>query len=555
MDDTSLRDLSNALSQVLRPHLERSESLRRTVALVGKWLTEEATRAATEEASMPDASHQEGVDSGSTPVSAGPSVDARDSAPAFAAAERPASAPEPLAVENSTALVPLRLGNAIVQVQTKGTVEELGRAIQSGTEPMANIARLSDGVCDRLEADLRLIERRCRLKATSCRHFAKKRAAAEGTGAAYTARHGMDQLLAEAKAMQSCFLWVFWRDRSQPDDVTLATIAENYDAHADAVALVRQLSEEGPEQPGEMAEALQLLAQANSALRVALSNTWLTEDDRDQYEVHVWLRDTTASRRVFLDRHMTSDDPANPAEATALRARVKKISNRMDDRAARTKGIKSSLSQIKFHAGQIVKNRTDGALGHWKRIAEAVSKLRELGVPSSDRRITDAVDPRAAEWLPAEALALRGLPEIVTRVRALNPASVHDTDDAVPSERDWSKAVYEVRELLRGTRAVVIGGEPNGVAAGRLVDAFELSDAEWVSLSEHGPGEPMRAPIFRSDTGIVLVIIKLTGHLHADEASAYASAADKPCVFLTGGYNPERVAKAVLEQASVRLRT
>ena len=100
----------------------------------------------------------------------------------------------------------------------------------------------------------------------------------------------------------------------------------------------------------------------------------------------------------------------------------------------------------------------------------------------------------------------------------------------------------------------LLGGERNAEAVQRLTQAFELKDAEWVELTEHGPGTPMRAPIYRPETAVVIVIIKLTGHLHAEEARDYSSGAGKPCVMLSGGYNPERVAAEIMEQASSRLK-
>lgn len=84
--------------------------------------------------------------------------------------------------------------------------------------------------------------------------------------------------------------------------------------------------------------------------------------------------------------------------------------------------------------------------------------------------------------------------------------------------------------------------------------AAALRECEWVALSEHGSGAPMAAPIQRPGTALVLVIIRLTGHLHADEAREYAARAGKPCVVLPGGYNPEQVAEAVLTQAKGQLR-
>lgn len=144
---------------------------------------------------------------------------------------------------------------------------------------------------------------------------------------------------------------------------------------------------------------------------------------------------------------------------------------------------------------------------------------------------------------------------IIARALALKgDAGKGEVKRAGAEEREWSGAVLAVRDLLRGKRMVIIGGEPNAEAAQRLTQAFELKEAEWVELTEHGSGAPMRAPIHRADTGVVVVIIKLTGHLHAEEAREYAAAAGKPCVMLSGGYNPERVAAEILEQASDRLR-
>lgn len=144
---------------------------------------------------------------------------------------------------------------------------------------------------------------------------------------------------------------------------------------------------------------------------------------------------------------------------------------------------------------------------------------------------------------------------VIARALALGKVSETTAQERASAEqREWSNSVLSVRGLLRGKRMVIIGGERNAEAVQRLMQAFELKDAEWVELTEHGPGTPMRAPIHRPDTGVVVVIIKLTGHLHAEEAREYANAAGKPCVLLSGGYNPERVAAEIAEQASARLK-
>jgi len=311
----------------------------------------------------------------------------------------------------------------------------------------------------------------------------------------------------------------------------------------------------GGRRSDDEAASLHMLAEANSALRGALADTWLTDDDRDQTELHIWLRQETSSRRVFIERHMTADDPADPSNAADLRGRIKQIDKLLDDRAGRAKGVKSALSQIKYHAGQILKNGSDDSSAHWTKIADAVAKLTSMGVAATDRRIAEAVGPEAAALWPAGSSHARGLPAIVGRAKALaDEADSGPDDESVSDCREWSRTVLEIRELLHGKRMVIIGGERNAPAVERLTQAFELREAEWVALTEHGSGIPMRGPIHRPDTAVVIVIVKLTGHLHAEEAREYASAAGKPCVLLSGGYNPERVAAEIAEQASARLK-
>jgi hypothetical protein len=178
-----------------------------------------------------------------------------------------------------------------------------------------------------------------------------------------------------------------------------------------------------------------------------------------------------------------------------------------------------------------------------------------MGVSATDRRIAEAVGSVAAAAWPGPSAGADHMTGVITRALMLGKDSEKAAQDRASAEpREWSSSVLSVRGLLRGKRMVIIGGERNAEAVQRLTQAFELKEAEWVELTEHGPGTPMRGPIYRPDTAVVIVIIKLTGHLHSEEARDYAAAAGKPCVMLSGGYNPERVAAEIMEQASARLK-
>lgn len=552
MTEPELRQLADAAAQVLRPHLERSEPLRRAVALIGKWLCAEAADAAPGAPACPAPTGAIGAP-GAADLQAGTEPEPAPPAPRAdgeATARHGAAGRAPV---EASAVVPLRLGDGKADLVLTGTAEDLARARASVSEgPVASNTETSGMSV----ADLGLIEARCRLKAASCRLFIERRAAPADSEAERDVLDRLNGMIAKARSLPNCFLWALYRDRQQPDDALLARIADCYDAQADAVALMRRVAAmRGSAHPDDERSGFLLLAAANSALRVALDGTWLTEDDRDQTEVHVWLRRETAARRVYVERHMTIDDPADPAGAAERRLRIQAEAQRLAEREAAARRVKSVLGQVRYHSGQLAKCRPGDAATHWSKIADAVAQLGTLGVPPTDRRIAEAVGPVAAGLWPGLTPGADHLAAVIPRASALARDPEATTMDATgPDRREWSDTVLSVRDLLRGRRMVIVGGERNPEAIRRLVQAFELKDAEWVELMEHGTGGPMRAPVARPDTAVVVVIVKLTGHLHADEARKLAVAAGKPFVMLPGGYNPERVADAIGTQASDRLR-
>lgn len=251
---------------------------------------------------------------------------------------------------------------------------------------------------------------------------------------------------------------------------------------------------------------------------------------------------------------MTNRDPADPASAGELRSRIKAAAHRFDKLEAAEKKIRDRIGKIKYHAGRLINAPPEEASLHRETIDAAIKWLEDKGIPSTDRRIAEAVGPDAAAVWPKEATGDARLARVINRALSLSDADKPNRRSADTVARTWSDEVLEVRHLLHGRRLVIIGGKPNADAKKRLEEAFDLQEAEWVELTEHGSGAPMRAPINRTGTALVLVIIKLAGHLHTEEARKYSDETDIPCVMLPAGYNPERVAAEILSQASDRLR-
>lgn len=554
MTDPKAEQLVDALSRLLQPQLAKSPELRDVVAALGDWLIQEAKRAGatTQNLSQSNASptaqptsqsisQPVAQDQAATPIPPGPHSPARVIAPA-------AAIRGPVQVVSS-ATVPLKIGDTLVHVPVEGTTQEIGRARQSALETLARAE--APASTERTPIDLALMVKRSKLKAESCRLYIQRRAVASIIDDAELKRQ-MDEQIATAKATPNCFLWVFWRERTQPDDASLRKIALCYDALAAAADLARRRDElYAGRRSDDEPVILGLLAEASSALRVALKDSWLSDDDRDQAESHVWLRQETAQRRIFISRHMAIDDPADPLAAQSMIDRAAEVRTRLEDQAGKVKSIKNLLGQVRYHANQIVKAGGVECEPHWRKITVAIKSLQELGVPATDDRISEHLGAQAAGMIAQETPEdLRE--QLATVIDAALTERDDDDSDDTSEQRAPSERVLKVRSWLKGRRLVLIGGEPRPRAIQKLISAFELADVDWVFLTEHGSGASMRGPIERPDTAGVVVIIKLTGHLHADEARDYASRADKPLVLLKSGYNAEQIAHAFVEQVSDR---
>jgi len=475
-----------------------------------------------------------------------PSTDAPDAIAAQTAADTDqdgVETVEEIPEEPVTASVPLTLGGTGVTVEVKGSasdiaeVERAAAAAADDDEPQQEAPRPKP-------IDLGLIEERCRLKAESCRFFIERRRARGDPVREPALKARMDEMIATAKSMSECFLWVFWKHEEQPADDRLLEIAACYDALADATALcARVVTPDGRLSENESQQAFQLLAEASSALRVALGVTWLTSDDTDQEETHLWLRRETFDRGVFVERHMKLDDPASPERAHEVIAEAKRLLAAEENRAKKARKIDQLLNKASYHARR-VRNDARPERHDFETINGVMEELRTSGVGPTDARVAEFRESIEGIEFPAD---LPRHEHLTFESRSAN-APTAGTDD------QWNQRVAEVRPLLEGGRVVIVGGEPRQDAIERMENAFGAT-VEWVELSEHGSGARMQAPIERSDTRVVLLLIKLIGHVHADEAREYARSADVPWVNIEAGYNPNTVAEQMMSQAGERLRT
>lgn len=461
---------------------------------------------------------------------------------------RPAASqdPEPTpAHPQQRSTVPLDIGGTKLQIEVPGTSREFAAAHESAQREPAH-----PEPSDRrpFEIDLDRITARARLKAEACRLYIERRDAEGDPQREPQLVDQIQQMIEKGKSIHDCFLWVFWRHEVQPADDRLRAIADCYDALAAATAACQlATSPRTPMNQHEAAAAFHMLAEATSALRIALEWTWLTSPDHDQNESHLWLRRETKLRSIFVERHMTLTDPADPHRAIELRSEIKRLREAVDARGNQRKQIDALFNRIRYHADRLPASG-EADEHDCNRINDCASKLADLGIRPTDERFEPIRPILRLDAFP-ESIAPSPLLTRAASIVEAKPETTTETDD----RPRWSQRVLEARELLGGGSIVVIGGEPRPDAIRRIADAFELFEVDWVPLEEHGTGARMRAPISRPDTRLVVVLIKLTGHLHAEEARNYAREFGKPCILLPAGYNPEQIAEHIHEQAAARL--
>lgn len=534
VDDKSERLLA-ALRAVIQEEMSRSPSLRALMVEMAHLILE-----------TNDGEHAAGR---ASEGSGSMSPDGADDSPGKATESGADTEIAPIAQRGHevTGVAPLAIGGAVARVPVRGVAEELLAAQTAFQRPGAQRAGAEaiGQEADRADLDLRLIAERCALKARSCRVAVERRASLPGSAHEAEMIAKIDAMIAEAKSLPDCFLWAVYQ-REQPDDASLHRIALCYEAVGEAALLAAGVNDERL-RPPEVVRAFEMLAEASSALRVALNGTWVRKPDADQEDAHVWLRRETRSRDIFVSRYMTIDDSADPGRASDLLAEVRGLTKQVDGRQATVQRVGSLLKRIEYHVRRLPAEGT-GKEHDCQRINDAFEELMRLGVRSSDPRLRPATARMRYDAFPP---SLRPHPAILESQSSPAPAPRNDADEDRSSV--WSERVAAARTLLSGHRIVVIGGKRRQDAIERMVDAFDLAAVEWVELTEHGSGEPMRAPIRRPETGLVLALIKLCGHLHAEEARRYARDEGKPCVLAPAGYNPEQIAERVLEQADRRL--
>jgi hypothetical protein len=397
-------------------------------------------------------------------------------------------------------------------------------------------------------ADFATIECRCRLKAEAARWAAaRRRLMADGAGYDTQIDPKDRDIIARAKALPNCFLWMNHPSGPSPSNLALyEDVAAGFEALAEGVSLINQIQSEQILEQTQFEAALDVLAEAQSALRIAIANLDGPMDS-DQTEVFRWLKTTAAQSQIFIQRYMRLDDPADPARCPEILARLEELQSRVQEARRRGNQRKKLLGKVR-HKASLIQNDPAGAQDHWRILVQTVDELITGGLPHSNRELRDLLLP-VLDQLPD----LDDSPpsfELVLREMDRYMATCAPPE-STPLAR-VSPEVIETQELLRGRSLVLIGGEKRPGAYQAIQEAFGLKELIWLETRAHESFEYFGPYVARSDVAAVLLAIRWSSHSYG-EVKNFCELYGKPLVRLPGGYNPNQVAAQIMAQCSTRL--
>lgn len=355
----------------------------------------------------------------------------------------------------------------------------LGSAPSPAIElPPSFQGRISTATAD---GDLPAIEARCRLKAEGARWAAaRQRLLAEGAVYASDIEPSDRDIIARAKALDDCFLWMNGPRAPIPADLGLwEDVAGCFDAVADAVAVIRAILSDESLGRGFLEKALDLLAEAQSALRSAVGMVD-GPTDSDQAKVFSFLKAITAEEQIFIQRYMRADDPADPDNWSDIAARIATLDSQIQAARKQQKSRAGRMNKLRYHLKAI--NTGRGNSHDWEVVIETVGEMVEEGLPPSNIELRDLLLP-VLDSLPESAeppAAFQRVLQEIDRYLAARPSQ----PDARPAA-ETSPDVQGVARMLAGRSVLLIGGLRRPAAKEALERAFGLKELIWFETREH----------------------------------------------------------------------
>jgi len=337
------------------------------------------------------------------------------------------------------------------------------------------------------DSDLPMIETRCRLKRESLLWAIDRQALLAKRADYQTEISPVDrELIRRAKELPDCYLWMLsaqWRPPENPRQ--LEDLAECFENMAAASSLARRLlADEGRERI-VFEQALDLLAEAQSAVRMGVSQVndyW----DFDQNAVFRWLRGVAAREHILIKRHMRLDDPADPSRWADLQSRIGALESETLNREERTAERIKMLDSLRDKIDQIKNLDDEEGDEVWRDVAENVESLLKLGVAPGSRELYELLEAviESAPIIEDHPGFERVLEEVERRIDAggfqaePEPAEIEEEDDLDDEMSADDDDDQDEDEAPRRGRSRSSSTSAAGTSTRRRAAAVEEEEAE-----------------------------------------------------------------------------
>jgi len=386
---------------------------------------------------------------------------------------------------------------------------------------------------------------RCRLKSEATRWRAYQATDERGvnmTDAEWSLMR--DELLEQAQDIH-CHLWMLSESFEASDLEALEALAGCYDTMAEAMELINECAIHIPHNRRISEPLFKMLAKIQSALRSAVSQVNGPED-HEQRVAFGWLKAKLEESRIFINRHMRLDDPAEPEswlvsgeEIEAFRL----LRRKEDNRQRVTEGLFEDLFAL---TERLSGADPDGVDALWSEIILVVEELVANGVPPSSLELRELLRPHLSSAPSATGFVQFG------RVRKYALGSSKSVTAANSARPTRSKPVEAARKLLQGRSIVLIGGDQRPHQRDAIANQLGLNELIWIPTNHGTPVKSFAPAVANDDVAVVLLAVRWASHSFGD-VQVYCDRFGKPLVRLPGGYSPEQIAHQILTQCGERL--
>ncbi|MGK0219097.1 MAG: hypothetical protein ACI9HE_002598 [Planctomycetota bacterium] len=386
--------------------------------------------------------------------------------------------------------------------------------------------------------DMAKVEARSRWKEAALRFVVERRSADEDLSEQLATRER--ELRDERTNHEETYPWML-EDCGSGNDEALLDAADCYDVVATVASRIAELQSTGALDEGAPSELLYLIAEAQSALLAALSQVG-QRTDSDQRDLFLWLKDQTHRHRIYVDRHMRLEDPA---DAKGSADRLRRLGERVElvnAGALATRERGKLLNKLRFHTRKCLESQRilegdattlTATLLHWK----------ELGLGLDDRSVVELVGP-------LESLADGALGELLAEINSGECSFPKESgEDAVAPRRS---STDEARQLLADQNALAfeLEGECDVKA---LSEGLGLAKLEVVAVPEAPTEEQLVAWIDGNEGKLVLLGRRLDEDAY-EVFKRICLERGRLFVRLPDGFEPAHVARQVIRQVGWRLR-